>query len=248
MILCLTVYIHTLTLQEAGLVKYRFESQAFGSVRELVEYHERTQTAVTKASNAVLKKFVTKYDKWALRHSDVQINKRIGKGAFGDVFSATLITTKEVVAVKTCRSGDMMDLDKFMKEAEILKHYNHPNIVRLIGVCAEKEPVYIVMEFLPGGAFLEYLRKKGVHQSKKKLCGMCVDACEGMEYLESQHCIHRDLAARNCLVAEDEAVKISDFGMSREDEGGQYMVSSGTRAIPIKWTAPEVSANHVGCP
>ena len=49
---------------------------------------------------------------------------------------------------------------------------------RLIGVCAEKDPVYIVMEFMPGGAFLDYLRKKGCNQTKKKLCTMCVDACQ----------------------------------------------------------------------
>ena len=51
---------------------------------------------------------------------------------------------------------------------------------------------------------------------------------------------HRDLAARNCLVGEGDVVKIADFGMSREDEGGIYIVQSGTRNIPIKWTAPEV--------
>ena len=52
--------------------------------------------------------------------------------------------------------------------------------------------------------------------------------------------IHRDLAARNCLVGDGDVVKIADFGMSREDEGGIYIVQSGTRNIPIKWTAPEV--------
>ena len=66
-----------------------------------------------------------------------------------------------------------------------------------------------------------------------------------MEYLESMKCIHRDLAARNCLVGEDDTIKISDFGMSREDEGGIYIVSSGTRQIPIKWTAPEVFSNFI---
>ena len=63
---------------------------------------------------------------------------------------------------------------------------------------------------------------------------------QGMAYLESMHCIHRDLAARNCLVGDGDIVKISDFGMSREDEGGIYISSSGMRQIPIKWTAPEV--------
>lgn len=39
-----------------------------------------------------------------------------------------------------------------------------------------------------------------------------------MRYLESRNCIHRDLAARNCLVDYENCVKISDFGMSREEE------------------------------
>ena len=54
------------------------------------------------------------------------------------------------------------------------------------------------------------------------------------------NCIHRDLAARNCLVGDGDIVKISDFGMSREEECGIYTVSSGAKQIPIKWTAPEV--------
>jgi serine/threonine protein kinase len=41
---------------------------------------------------------------------------------------------------------------------------------------------------------------------------------EGMRYLESKNCIHRDLAARNCLIGNENIVKISDFGMSREEE------------------------------
>ena len=47
----------------------------------------------------------------------------------------------------------------------------------------------------------------------------------------------RDLAARNCLVGDKNSVKISDFGMSREEE--EYWVSDGMKQIPIKWTAPE---------
>lgn len=58
-----------------------------------------------------------------------------------------------------------------------------------------------------------------------------------MKYLESKNCIHRDLAARNCLIGFENIVKISDFGMSREEE--EYIVSDGMKQIPIKWTAPE---------
>ena len=58
---------------------------------------------------------------------------------------------------------------------------------------------------------------------------MCVDAAAGMQYLESKNCIHRDLAARNCLVGEGNVVKISDFGMSREEE--EYTVSDGLKQV-----------------
>ncbi len=58
---------------------------------------------------------------------------------------------------------------------------------------------------------------------------MCLDAAAGMSYLESKNCIHRDLAARNCLVGKDNSVKISDFGMSREEE--EYTVSDGLKQV-----------------
>ena len=60
---------------------------------------------------------------------------------------------------------------------------------------------------------------------------MCLDAAAGMQYLESKNCIHRDLAARNCLVGEGNVVKISDFGMSREEE--EYTVSDGLKQVNI---------------
>ncbi len=60
-----------------------------------------------------------------------------------------------------------------------------------------------------------------------------------MQYLESQHCIHRDLAARNCLVGENDIIKISNFNLSREDEGGVYL-GRDKETVPIKWSAPEV--------
>ena len=107
---------------------YRFESKSFPTIRALLEYHAETGTAVTKASQAVILKPVPKHDKWSLSHRDINIGKKIGKGAFGDVFEAHL--NNQLVAVKSCRSSDLTDMDKFMAEADILKQYNHPNVVR----------------------------------------------------------------------------------------------------------------------
>ncbi|XP_027752938.1 tyrosine-protein kinase Fes/Fps isoform X2 [Empidonax traillii] len=179
-------------------------------------------------------------DKWVLNHEDVLLGERIGRGNFGEVFSGRLRADNTAVAVKSCRETLPPELKaKFLQEARILKQYRHPNIVRLIGVCTQKQPIYIVMELVQGGDFLSFLRSEGPHLRLKELIRMTENAAAGMEYLESKHCIHRDLAARNCLVTERNTLKISDFGMSREEEDGIYASTGGMKQIPVKWTAPE---------
>ncbi|XP_037229741.1 tyrosine-protein kinase Fer [Falco rusticolus] len=176
--------------------------------------------------------------KWVLNHEDVTLGELLGKGNFGEVYKGTL-KDKTPVAVKTCKEDLPQELKiKFLSEARILKQYDHPNIVKLIGVCTQRQPIYIVMELVPGGDFLSFLRKKKDELKTKQLVKFSLDAASGMAYLESKNCIHRDLAARNCLVGESNILKISDFGMSRQEDDGVYS-SSGLKQIPIKWTAPE---------
>ncbi|XP_032692863.1 tyrosine-protein kinase Fes/Fps isoform X2 [Lontra canadensis] len=200
---------------------YRLEGDGFPSIPLLIDHLLHSQQPLTKKSGIVL-------------------NRAVPKGNFGEVFSGRLRADNTLVAVKSCRETLPPDLKaKFLQEARILKQYNHPNIVRLIGVCTQKQPIYIVMELVQGGDFLTFLRTEGSRLRMKTLLQMVGDAAAGMEYLESKCCIHRDLAARNCLVTEKNVLKISDFGMSREEADGIYAASGGLRQVPVKWTAPE---------
>uniref|UniRef100_A0A8C6VV24 Tyrosine-protein kinase n=1 Tax=Nothobranchius furzeri TaxID=105023 RepID=A0A8C6VV24_NOTFU len=219
--------------------QYRFEGTGFSTIPQLIEHHFSTQQVITKKSGVVLLKPVIKDKKWILNHEDVVLGELLGKGNFGEVFKGTLLRDKMLVAVKTCKEDLPPELKiRFLSEARILKQYDHPNIVKLIGVCTQRQPIYIVMELIPGGDFLSFLRKKKEDLKMKQLLRFAVDAAAGMAYLESKNCIHRDLAARNCLVGDNNVLKISDFGMSRQEDDGVYS-SSGLKQIPIKWTAPE---------
>ncbi|XP_009428113.2 tyrosine-protein kinase Fes/Fps isoform X6 [Pan troglodytes] len=218
---------------------YRLEGEGFPSIPLLIDHLLSTQQPLTKKSGVVLHRAVPK-DKWVLNHEDLVLGEQIGRGNFGEVFSGRLRADNTLVAVKSCRETLPPDLKaKFLQEARILKQYSHPNIVRLIGVCTQKQPIYIVMELVQGGDFLTFLRTEGARLRVKTLLQMVGDAAAGMEYLESKCCIHRDLAARNCLVTEKNVLKISDFGMSREEADGVYAASGGLRQVPVKWTAPE---------
>ncbi|XP_011864420.1 PREDICTED: tyrosine-protein kinase Fps85D isoform X3 [Vollenhovia emeryi] len=216
---------------------YRFEGPTFPSIQELIRHQWVSSLPVTSRSGAILKTPILR-ERWELNNDDVILLEKIGRGNFGDVYKAQLKTCKTEVAVKTCKvTLPDEQKRKFLQEGRILKQYDHPNIVKLIGICVQKQPIMIVMELVPGGSLLTYLRKNASTITQREQLRMCKDAAAGMSYLESKYCIHRDLAARNCLVGYECIVKISDFGMSREEE--EYIVSDGMKQIPIKWTAPE---------
>uniref|UniRef100_A0A3P9IWE3 Tyrosine-protein kinase n=1 Tax=Oryzias latipes TaxID=8090 RepID=A0A3P9IWE3_ORYLA len=218
---------------------YRLDGEGFPSIPLLIHHLMSSQQHITKRSDVVLKKPILK-DKWALEHDDIILGPLIGRGNFGEVYRGQLRSENTFVAVKTCRENLAPEhKSKFLMEARILKQYDHPNIVKLIGVCTQKQPIYIIMELIQGGDFLTFLRNEGHSLATKVLVKMTENVAAGMEYLESKKCIHRDLAARNCLVAENNVVKISDFGMSRQRDDGVYSTEGGLRQIPVKWTAPE---------
>eukprot|EP00053_Salpingoeca_punica_P019556 m.199323 g.199323 ORF g.199323 m.199323 type:complete len:543 (+) comp17681_c1_seq2:184-1812(+) len=194
--------------------------------------------------------------KWLWKHSELELLERIGKGNFGDVMKARVRASGEFVAVKQCLDQSAgRDEKKFMAEAEILRQYDHPNIVRIIGI-TDTKPLYILMELCVGGCFLDFLqgltRLREADRSLPadlivRLLRYSVDSAAGMAYLQSKNCVHRDVAARNCLVGDNECIKISDFGMSRmlaDDSFYQMSVASAaTAGVPVRWTAPEVFAS-----
>ncbi|CAN0323380.1 unnamed protein product [Lampetra planeri] len=230
---------------------YRFEGKTFPTIPGLMEHYLCTRQPITKKSGVILghpclkARMPATCDKWLLEHDDIILGEKLGKGNFGEVYAGRLKASGVPVAIKACHENLSQDLkNRFLMEARILKRYNHPNVVRLIGVCTRRTPVYIVMELVRGGDFLTFLRREGSRLSVPQLLNYSEQAAAGMAYLESHNCIHRDLAARNCLVGEGSVLKISDFGMSRHQADGVYLASGVMRQIPIKWTAPE--ALHYG--
>ncbi|XP_026071971.1 tyrosine-protein kinase Fes/Fps-like isoform X3 [Carassius auratus] len=170
---------------------YRLDGEGFTSVPLLIKHLLSSHQAVTKRTDILLKRPILK-DKWVLEHDDVILGQSIGRGNFGEVFSGRLHSDNTPVAVKACRENLPAEhKNKFLMEARILKQYDHPNIVKLIGVCTQKQPIYIIMELVQGGDFLTFLRTEGHNLKTKMLIKMAENVASGMAYLESKKCIHR---------------------------------------------------------
>ncbi|XP_026679377.1 ALK tyrosine kinase receptor isoform X1 [Diaphorina citri] len=185
---------------------------------------------------------------------NLQLVKALGQGAFGEVYQGlyrqrTGDTVEMPVAVKTLPqvSTSQNEAD-FLMEACIMQNFKHPNIVRLLGVCFDQHPRYIVIELLAGGDLKNFLRESRPKPERpspltvKDLLLSAIDVAKGCKYLEDRRFVHRDIAARNCLLTTKgpgRTVKIADFGMARDIYRNDYYKKGGKAMLPIKWMPPE---------
>uniref|UniRef100_A0A8C6TWG8 receptor protein-tyrosine kinase n=1 Tax=Neogobius melanostomus TaxID=47308 RepID=A0A8C6TWG8_9GOBI len=193
------------------------------------------------------------------RHQ-LTLGKELGKGEFGSVYEAVFVqdevSTK--VAVKTMRVGfhSQEDLHEFLREAEIMKNFDHDNVVRLLGVTLQRDedsPVPVPLVILP------YMKHRDLRRfliatrygdipmfvPHQTLLRFMVDIAEGMDYLSSQGFLHRDLAARNCMLGDDLRVCVADFGLSRQMHDSNYYRQKEAIRVPIKWMALESLSESV---
>lgn len=176
-------------------------------------------------------------------HSQLVMGSKLGNGVSGIVYNGTLAGKK--VAIKQLTLADKDAEEEFIEEAVIMGSLTHERICQIIGVCFNRHPKQIVVEFMGGGDMSEYLSKQRKAGKTVRLVGlpllvqMSQDIAEGMEFLEGLGCVHRDLAARNCLLDDQLRAKVTDFGLSRELYRKVYYQQVRPRQLPVRWMAYE---------
>uniref|UniRef100_A0A182WHX1 Kinesin motor domain-containing protein n=1 Tax=Anopheles minimus TaxID=112268 RepID=A0A182WHX1_9DIPT len=106
-----------------------------------------------------------KLEKLEFPRNNIIYIKDLGQGAFGRVFQAKapgLVAGEDftLVAVKMLKDEASQDLQvDFEREACLLAEFDHPNIVKLLGVCAIGRPMCLLFEFMARGDLNEFLRQ-----------------------------------------------------------------------------------------
>ncbi|URE41843.1 serine threonine-protein kinase [Musa troglodytarum] len=134
----------------------------------------------------------------------------IGEGGFG-----------RVLAVKQLKKDGLQGSKEFLVEVLMLTVLRHPNLVSLIGYCAEGDERLLVYEFMPKGSLEDHLfdlspRKPPLEWNTR--IRIALGAAKGLTYLHddaSPPVIYRDMKAANILLDNNFNPKLSDFGLAK---------------------------------
>ncbi|KAI6657553.1 Dual specificity protein kinase splB-like [Oopsacas minuta] len=179
----------------------------------------------------------------------ILLQEQLGIGCFGRVLRAEWKMEEDTdpipVAVKCLnKNADSKLRLSFLTEAAIMGQFNHPNVLRLLGIVSVTEPYMLIIELMEGDLRNILATIASVTFDSDKLLQSLLlstrDIVNGMEYLSSKHFVHRDLAARNVLVGSDRVCRIGDFGLSKRmhEDKDYYKVERGG-VVAVRWTAPE---------
>ncbi|KAB1261847.1 Epithelial discoidin domain-containing receptor 1 [Camelus dromedarius] len=199
--------------------------------------------------------------------SRLRFKEKLGEGQFGEVHLCEIDSPQDLVsldfplnvrkghpllvAVKILRPDATKNArNDFLKEVKIMSRLKDPNIIRLLGVCVQDDPLCMITDYMENGDLNQFL---SAHQLEDKaaegagdgetaqgptisypmLLHVAAQIASGMRYLATLNFVHRDLATRNCLVGENFTIKIADFGMSRNLYAGDYYRGKFTTASDV---------------
>ncbi|KAL9279671.1 putative receptor-like kinase LIP1 RLK-Pelle-RLCK-VIIa-1 family [Arabidopsis thaliana] len=170
----------------------------------------------------------------------------LGEGGFGRVYKGTLQSTGQLVAVKQLDKHGLHGNKEFLAEVLSLAKLEHPNLVKLIGYCADGDQRLLVFEYVSGGSLQDHLYEQKPGQKPMDWITrmkIAFGAAQGLDYLHDKvtpAVIYRDLKASNILLDAEFYPKLCDFGLHNLEPGtGDSLFLSSRVMDTYGYSAPE---------
>lgn len=176
----------------------------------------------------------------------------LGRGGMGVVYRAVCRRRRIVIALKTIRPAVAVnegDIDRFLREASILKGLEHPHIVTFHEMGETGGELYFVMEYVPGTDAGRLLDENGGPLNVRRAIGIICQLLSALEYAHQKGFVHRDIKPQNMLLTQVEGrgfVKLADFGLARTYQSSRIsgLTMMGDVRGTSQYMAPEQITNY----
>ncbi len=166
--------------------------------------------------------------------------RELGRGGMGTVYEAVDSRDGGRVAVKLLHpwlaAEDSSFRDRFEREAHIAALLRSPYSVRLLDFGVADGAYFLVMEFVEGATVGKELERGPIEPLRA--LRIAVDVARALEEAAARGVVHRDIKPDNILLTDDGRVKVTDFGIARQ-EGGTGLTSAGRFVGTAEFAAPE---------
>jgi len=169
-----------------------------------------------------------------------RLKEKIGSGGMADVYVADDLLLGREVAVKILHAqyaADPVFIQRFRLEAQAAANLNHPNIVNIYDWGNEGELYYIVMEYVEGRDLKEILRSEG-RLLPDRAAEIAAEVCAALQFAHRRNIVHRDIKSHNIFITNIGQVKVMDFGIAREGDGGGITQTGMVMGTP-QYISPE---------
>ena len=169
-----------------------------------------------------------------------RLKEKIGSGGMAEVYLADDQLLGREVAVKVLHAqyaADPSFIQRFRQEAQSAANLNHPNIVNIYDWGNEGEQYYIVMEYVEGRDLKEILRSDG-RLLPERAAEIAAEVCAALQFAHRGNLVHRDIKPHNIVITNIGQVKVMDFGIAREGNGGGITQTGMVMGTP-QYISPE---------
>ena len=170
---------------------------------------------------------------------EYRLLQMLGRGGMASVFKAE--RRNELVALKRPLASlldDQQFLDRFLREAEIGRTLNHPNIVRILERGNVSGVPYFTMQLVEGETLLAFLRREGPVEPRLA-ASVVVQIAEALDFAHGKGVVHRDLKPSNIMLLPDGSARVMDFGIARAERFETLTATSAFLGTP-HYVAPEM--------
>ena len=184
------------------------------------------------------------------------LQRELGRGAFGVVHLAARRTDGELFAIKILEFDELGAAERqaCLREAQLLSRLRHPNVIGFEDAALEGGKMHIVMEHAGGGTLeLAEARAAGAHIAEDRLLDLLVQLASALHYMHACRVVHRDVKPANIFLAADGTPKLADVGISqgmlaREVQVGRLLAASEASASGERGCPPELVKSLEGTP